>query len=172
MLGTPASTVSPRCSSRARCAHHPHRSSPDHLMGAVRKRRTRRGGNTVSSGPAELDWSVRRSPAGGARSAGRLSRPRSAWSPSSWSACHRSITRQPLTVPSPWPIVGPVSPDHAHEVRMRSQSWRPSAFVPGVVKVPDMGMGSLRPDVGSIHAARVPAAIAEVFTEIVRWVGR
>jgi hypothetical protein len=35
-----------------------------------------------------------------------------------------------------------------------------------------MGTGYLLPDVGSIQAARVPATIADVFTEIVRWVGR
>jgi hypothetical protein len=86
----------------------------------------------------------------------------------------RSITRQSMTVLSLWPILGPVSdrPNRAHEVRTRSQSLRPSAFLPGVVKVADMGMGYLPPDVGSIHVARVSAAIAEVFTEIVRWLGR
>jgi uncharacterized membrane protein len=59
-----------------------------------------------------------------------------------------------------------------YEVRTRSQSARPSAFLPGVVNVADMEAGRLEPEAGSIHAARVPAAIAEVFTEMVRCVGR
>jgi YD repeat-containing protein len=59
-----------------------------------------------------------------------------------------------------------------YEVRTRSQSVRPSAFLPGVVNVADMEAGRLEPEAGSIHAARVPAAIAEGFTEMVRCVGR
>jgi hypothetical protein len=59
-----------------------------------------------------------------------------------------------------------------YEVRTRSQSVRPSAFLPGVVNVADKEAGRLEPEAGSIHAARVPAATAEGFTEMVRCVGR
>jgi uncharacterized membrane protein len=59
-----------------------------------------------------------------------------------------------------------------YEVRTRSQSVRPSAFLPGVVNIGDMEAGRLEPEAGSIHAARVPAAMAEGFTEMVRCVGR
>jgi hypothetical protein len=63
-------------------------------------------------------------------------------------------------------------PTRAHLVRTRSQSLPPAALLPGVVKVAEMGTGRRLPDVGSIQAAWVPAAIVERFTEIVRRVGR
>jgi hypothetical protein len=63
-------------------------------------------------------------------------------------------------------------PVSAHPVRTRSQSPPLAAFLPGVVNAADMGTGRRRPEAGSIQAARVPAAIAERSSEIVRCVGR
>ena len=64
LRGASESTILPRCGGRARCAHHAHRSLPDHL-GCSPERRTRRGGNRCYPVPPKLDWWVGRSPAGG-----------------------------------------------------------------------------------------------------------
>ena len=104
MPGTPASTASPRGSSRARCEHHPHRSSPDHLMGAVRARRTRRSGNTVSSGPPSWigRWGRKhgwwREAFATVGSTPQLHHLRSGAARYALSHVTRSITPQPLTV--------------------------------------------------------------------------
>ena len=59
-----------------------------------------------------------------------------------------------------------------HEVSIRIQSSSPPLFVPGVVRLVDISTCVLRPDVGSTHAAWVPAGRAPAFTEMVREVGR
>jgi hypothetical protein len=57
-------------------------------------------------------------------------------------------------------------------VRTSSQSSPPAAFGAGDVNLADIGTGRRAPDAGSTQAARVPAAMAEGSTEMVRRVGR